>query len=106
MGVPKVDFQSFVSSLAAGAVAALNQAEQMRSGAAPPSESGDEKELTPQEREERVQGALAMARQLIDTLVMLEEKTRGNLSTVEQETLRTSLTGLRISYVRTASPRS
>jgi hypothetical protein len=106
VNAPKVDFPSFVSSLAAGAAAALNQAEQLRGGAAPRSESGEEQELSPQQRDEQVQGALVVARQLIDTLVMLEEKTSGNLSVGEQEVLRTSLTGLRISYVRAASPRS
>ena len=104
MSTPRVDFQSFISSLAAGAAAALNQADQVRSGTAPPDESAEGMELTPQQREQQVQGALAVARQLIDTLVLLEEKTRGNLSAGEQEVLRTSLTGLRISYVRTASP--
>jgi len=106
VNAPKVDFQNFVSSLAAGAAAALNQAEQWRSGAAPPAESGTEQALSPQQREEQVQGALGVARQLIDTLVMLEEKTRGNLSAGEQDVLRASLASLRISYVKAASPRS
>lgn len=106
MKVPRVDFQSFVSSLAAGAAAALNQAEQVRNGAASAVESGEGQERSPQQREEQVQGALAVARQLIDTLVMLEEKTSGNLSAGEQEALRSALTGLRISYVRAAAPRS
>jgi len=106
VNVPRVDFQNFVSSLAAGAAAALNQVEQLRSGAAPPVESGTEEALSPQQREEQVQGALAVARQLIDTLVMLDEKTRGNLSAGELEVLRSGLASLRISYVKAASPRS
>lgn len=39
-----------------------------------------------------------VARHLIDTIAMLEEKTRGNLDTAEAELLSRSLTALRIEY--------
>jgi hypothetical protein len=107
VNAPKVDFVSFVSSLAAGAAAALRQAEDLRSGKVQPQEESDGAGGTvPGKREEQVQGALAVARQLVDTLVMLEEKTRGNLSDAESEVIRTSLTSLRIAYVRAASPQN
>lgn len=102
MSTPRVDFTSFVASLGAGAAAAMQQAEELRTGAGG---AGDEAEaLTPQQVQERVQGTLAAARQLIDTLAMLEEKTKGNLSEPELEALRGTLTQLRVAYVKSATP--
>jgi hypothetical protein len=103
MTAPGVEFASFVASLAAGAAGALAQVEDLHAGKAPP---GGEAEATrsPQEVREQADAALAAARQLIDTLVMLEKKTAGNLTPEESETLRTSLTNLRIAFVRVATP--
>ena len=99
----EVGFASFVASVAAGAAGALAQVEDLRAGKAA---TGGEAEETrsPQELREHADAALAAARQLIDTLVMLEEKTAGNLTPEESEALRVSLTNLRISYVRIATP--
>lgn len=43
---------------------------------------------------------LGLARHFIDTLAMLSEKTRGNLSLDEQRALENSLTELRFRYVQ------
>ena len=98
-----VEFTSFVASVAAGAAGALAQVEDLRAGKAPPGSAADETR-SPQELREQVDAALAAARQLIDTLVMLEQKTAGNLTPEESEALRVSLTNLRISFVRVATP--
>jgi hypothetical protein len=107
VSAPKVEFVGFVSSLAAGAAAALQQAEALRSGKVSPEDAGEGGgDASHGKVEEQVQGALAVARQLVDTLVMLEEKTRGNLSPQEEEVVRNSLTSLRIAYVKAASPKN
>lgn len=57
-------------------------------------------------REDPVSGKTARnlpdARQAIDLLAMLEEKTRGNLSTDEARLLGAILADLRLAYVRVA----
>ncbi len=102
----KVDFGAFVMSLAAGAAAALQQVESLRAGkdADAPGEEGESGPKTPEEVSQHVDANLATARHLIDTLVMLEDKTQGNLSDAEVEMLRGSLTSLRLSYVKLATP--
>jgi hypothetical protein len=45
-----------------------------------------------------------VARSLIDTLGMLEQKTRGNLEPEEQKLLGEVLTGLRFHFVSTEKP--
>ena len=106
MATPRVDFTSFVASIGAGAAAALQQVDDLRKGAggeAAAAGGGDEP-MTPQQVQEQVQGTLVAARQLIDTLSMLEEKTTGNLTEPELEALRGTLTQLRVAYVKMATP--
>jgi GH24 family phage-related lysozyme (muramidase) len=102
MSAPGSDFRSFVGSLSTGAASALAEVEKLRSGQG----HTDQEEGQPSSQEARQQAdaALAVARQLIDTLVMLEEKTKGNLTPEETEALRSSLTSLRISFVRVSTP--
>jgi hypothetical protein len=88
-----VDFTAFAASVAATAAGTLNHVE----GLMKP-EGGDAE--SPETGEGQVQSGLATASQLIDTLVMLEEKTKGNLSESEQQFLAGSLTELRVTYVR------
>jgi hypothetical protein len=103
MSAPGSDFRSFVGSLATGAASALAEVERLRSGDA--HEDGqDEPPPSPQEVRKQIDAALAVARQLIDTLAMLEAKTAGNLSPDESESLRSSLTDLRITFVRVSAP--
>lgn len=67
-----------------------SQAESALSGTLPPemvSQSGG--------------NARQMAQMLIDTLIMLEQKTQGQLSPVEQKLLGDSLTTLRFRFVQT-----
>jgi hypothetical protein len=101
MSAPGSDFRSFVGSLSAGAASALAEVEKLRSGQR---QSGQEQGPPPQEVRQQAEAALAVARQLIDTLVMLEEKTKGNLTPEETEALRSSVTSLRISFVRVSTP--
>ncbi len=79
--LPPVDFTTFVLSLSTSALAALGLMEDPRLG-----------------RPGRPN--LPMARQTIDLLAMLEEKTRGNLSGEEERLLTQVLTDLRLHFVR------
>jgi hypothetical protein len=89
---PGAEFKSLVTSFAAGASASLKQ------GESPIEADGS---ATPEDRKpERSRQALETARQLIDTLAMLEEKTQGNLDDGERELLQVVLTDLRMRYVK------
>ncbi len=116
----KIDFTSFVGSIAATAAATLNHVETLLQpgggggGGEEPHAATPEAEAasgagsqetesaapSPQETAEQVRNALASARQLIDTLVLLEEKTKGNLTDDEKQLLQAALTELRFGYVR------
>ena len=80
MCLPKVEFITFVYSLASAAMVHL--------GEMPEPESGQ----TAQD--------LPMAKHSIDTLAMLEEKTRGNLTQDETKQLGDILAHLRMLFVR------
>jgi len=54
------------------------------------------------EEKDRPEPNLDLARHFIDTLAMLQEKTRGNLSLEEKRLLENSLTELRFRFVQTA----
>jgi hypothetical protein len=54
----------------------------------------------PEPDTQRVQLDLPMAKQIIDTLGMLQEKTRGNLDADEDHLLKTVLYDLRLRYVQ------
>jgi hypothetical protein len=103
MSAPGSDFRSFVGSLSAGAASALAEVEKLRSGQRQ-TDQEEGRPPSPQEVRQQAEAALAVARQLIDTLVMLEEKTKGNLTPEETEALRSSVTSLRISFVRVSTP--
>ena len=82
---PPVDFNTFVLSLSTSAIVHL--------GAAPKEMFGGE-EPPPQN--------LPLAKQTIDCIAMLEEKTRGNLSGEEERLIAQILYDLRMRYVRAA----
>lgn len=94
-----VEFTAFAASVAATAVATLHHVEGLLKPDGEQPADGEEPP-SPEEKAKRVQSGLATASQLIDTLVMLEEKTKGNLTDEEQRFLESSLTELRITYVR------
>ena len=79
--LPRIDFATFVLSLAASAMVHL--------GLAPGPEG-----------ETRERADLAMARQTIDTLEMILEKTRGNLDSDEERLLQSVLYEVRMTFVR------
>lgn len=93
-----VEFTAFAASVAATAAATLNHVEGLLEPAQQPAE--DAEPPSPEEKATQVQSGLTTASQLIDTLVMLEEKTKGNLSDEERQFLERSLTDLRVAYVR------
>jgi hypothetical protein len=76
---PPVDFHTFVLSLGSSALLHLGEIENPNDGAS--------------------QKDLPLAKHTIDILVMLEEKTRGNLSTGEERLMESLLYDLRLRYV-------
>jgi hypothetical protein len=77
--LPHVDFSTFILSLSHSAL--------MHLGEAPSPETG------------KVEQDLALARQTIDLIGMLEEKTRGNLEGEEERLVAQVLYDLRIRFV-------
>ena len=80
---PEIDFVTFVMSLAASALIQMG-------------ESDDDGEPGPVD--------LPMAKQTIDIIGMLREKTRGNLSAEEQSTLDNVLYDLRLRFLKHQRP--
>ena len=79
---PHIDFNTFVLSMSSTALVQLGAApKELFGGAEPPPAS------------------LPMAKQTIDLLAMLEEKTRGNLTGEEERLLQQVLFDLRMRYV-------
>lgn len=80
MPLPEVNFPTFILSLNASALMHLGAIEDPETG--------------------RPSKNLPMAKQTIDILSMLEEKTRGNLTKEEENMLKNILYDLRIAFVR------
>ncbi len=78
--VPEIDFVTFVISLSTNAMVSL--------GVLPQAEGAEKKRDLP------------LARQTIDILALLQEKTRGNLSGEEERILDSVLYDLRMTYVQ------
>jgi hypothetical protein len=78
-GLPEIDFGTFVMSLATSALVHLGEL-------APPGEPA-------------ARANLPLAKQTVDILGMLEQKTRGNLTGDEEKVLRYLLYDLRLKYV-------
>jgi hypothetical protein len=97
----QVNFNGLVTGLATSVVAVLGQIETILETGQMPGE-GDEK-LSADEQAKRVADGLLGARQLIDTLAVLEEKTQGNLDDDERELLQTAISELRLRYVSLAN---
>lgn len=82
--LPRIDFPTFVLSFGASAL--------MQLGQAPGADGATNEEVT--------QSDLALARQTIDTLEMIQEKTRGNLDEDEAKLLQSILYELRMAFVK------
>ncbi len=103
-----VHFSDLVANLAAAAVSVLAHVESLQQEAqgaqaaqGAPTEASDEgsEESTPEEKAKRIEEGLAGVRRLIDTLVVLEEKTSGNLDAEEQKILQNAIAELRLHFV-------
>lgn len=97
---PTVDFESFIMSLAAMAASNMQHVEQLLAPGG--SDDAQEDAPSPEEKERAIQTGLMASRQLVDTIVMLEQKTSGNLSDDEKQLVQSVLTDLRVSYVKAA----
>ncbi len=82
---PPVTFSSFVISLGSSSLMLMGE------------------QLDPQQAPMSVN--LPQAKEIIDLLSVLEEKTKGNLTSDEQTVLRDMLYALRMKYVTLASPK-
>jgi hypothetical protein len=78
--LPEVSFSTFVFSLSSSALVHLGE--------------------IPEPDSKHVRVDLAMAKQIIDTLGMLQEKTRGNLEGDEDRLLKTVLYDLRLRFIQ------
>jgi hypothetical protein len=78
--LPEVSFATFVFSLSSSALVHLGE--------------------IPEPETSRTQVDLVLAKQIIDTLGMLEEKTRGNLEPDEERLMKSVLYDLRLRYVQ------
>ncbi len=87
-GLPRVDFSTFVLSLGTSAYYHLGIVAHPETG----------QKVSPPE--------LALARNTIDTLELLEVKTRGNLDAQERELLESLLYELRMHFVEAGKARS
>jgi hypothetical protein len=83
--LPHVDFATFVLSLSHSALLHLGEAEHPETGT--------------------LEKNLSLARQTIDLLGMLEEKTRGNLTGDEERLIGQILFDLRMRYVEQSKPK-
>lgn len=78
--LPEVSFSTFVLSLSSSALVHLGE--------------------IPDPSSQRMGKDLPMAKQIIDTLGMLHEKTQGNLDSEEERLIKTLLYDLRLRYVQ------
>ncbi len=99
-----VEFTGLIAGLAATAAATLQKVEALANvGTDTASASSpQDDEPSPAERGKQIRDALSTARQLIDTIAMLETKTKGNVTSGEQQFLERALSELRITFVRVA----
>lgn len=77
---PQVTFSTFIFSLSSSALVHLGE--------------------VPDPSTQKVEKDLPLAKQIIDTLAMLQEKTKGNLDKDEEQLLQTVLYDLRLRFVK------
>ncbi|MBV9947018.1 MAG: DUF1844 domain-containing protein [Myxococcales bacterium] len=83
--LPRIDFATFILSLSHSALMHLGEAPNPETGA--------------------VEQDLPLARQTIDLIGMLEEKTKGNLTGDEERLIGQILFDLRMRFVETSKPK-
>jgi hypothetical protein len=97
-------FAGLVAGLAASAAAMLQQVGSLLDGKPAPGgaagEQGASEVASPEQRADAIRTALTNARHYIDTLVVLQQKTKGNLTQDEEQLLAAVLTDLKISFVK------
>ncbi len=79
---PQVTFSTFIFSLSSSALVHLGE--------------------VPDPSTQKVEKDLPLAKQIIDTLAMLQEKTKGNLDKDEEQLLQTVLYDLRLRFVKSS----
>ena len=89
-------FSGLVAGIAATAAGLLQHLGALIEGKTP--EGAPEE--SPEQRAESIKTGLGNARQYIDTLVLLQQKTKGNLTQEEEQLLGAVLTDLRITFVK------
>ena len=97
------EFSGLVAGLAATAAATLQQVGSLLEGKTEPDAPGPDEAAeveAPEQRASAIRSGLANARQFIDTLAVLERKTKGNLTPEEEKLLGAVLTDLRITFVK------
>ena len=94
--LPEIDFATFVLSLASNALVHLGELPEPGEGG-----EGDASEDSNVDEAARERN-LPLARQTIEILAMLEQKTRGNLDTAEANLLGGVLYDLRMKFVDAA----
>jgi hypothetical protein len=97
--LPEIDFATFVLSLASNALVHLGELPESEGGGEGEGEDGaGEPDVAAAARERN----LPLARQTIEILAMLEQKTRGNLDPAETNLLGGVLYDLRMKFVDAA----
>lgn len=81
--LPKVDFSSFILSIYSSGLVQLGKVEDPSTG--------------------KMNQNLGMAKHTIDMMAMLEEKTRGNLNTDEENLMKALLSEIRLAFVEASS---
>jgi hypothetical protein len=94
--LPEIDFATFVLSLASNALVHLGELPESEAGGE--GAEGGEPDVAVAARERN----LPLARQTIEILAMLEQKTRGNLDAAETNLLGSVLYDLRMKFVDAA----
>jgi hypothetical protein len=95
-----VAFSGLVAGIAAAAQSTLQQIGALMDGKPLDGATGAGEAGSPEGRAASIQMGLTNVRHFIDTVVMLQQKTKGNLTQEEGQLVNAVLTDLRISFVK------
>ncbi len=97
-------FSGLVAGIAATAAGMLQEVGTLIDGkvseGSPGADEAGSEVGSPEQRAESIRTGLANARQYIDTLAVLQQKTKGNLTHEEEQLLSAVLTELKITFVK------